>query len=218
MDMTFRDREQAGEILAEKLSAYARRADAVILALPRGGVPVAYRVASRLQLPLDVFVVRKLGVPGHEELAMGAVASGGVRVINEGVVSQLRISEEVLESAARRELQELERRERAYRNGRPPLSVEGKTILLVDDGIATGSTMLAAIKALRAGKAGKIVVAVPTIAASSLSDFEEIADEVVAVIAPETFLAVGQWYEDFSQTSDEEVQDLLEKGRDLRAA
>lgn len=218
MERTFRDRNEAGERLAALLSDYARRDDVLVLGLPRGGVPIAYQVARKLQLPLDVFVVRKLGVPGHEELAMGAVATGGVRVLNEQVISQLSISEEQIEMVAEREGKELERREKEYRDGHPHLPVAGKTVLLVDDGVATGSTMMAAVKALQARKAGKIVVAVPTIAASSVSAFEEKADEVVAVMTPENFMAVGQWYENFSQTSDQEVQDLLEKGRDLRAA
>lgn len=216
--MTFQDRKEAGEMLAKKLSRYARLEDGVVLGLPRGGLPVAYQVAKELELPLDVFVVRKLGVPRQPELAMGAVASGGVRVMNQDVTRQLRITEEDIESVARRELEELERREKAYRNGHPSISLEGKTVLLCDDGVATGSTMLAAIKALRRCKAGKVVVAVPTIAAASLPKFKEEADEVVAVIAPENFMAVGQWYEDFSQTSDEEVEELLERGRHLRAA
>lgn len=218
MTAKFRDRREAGAMLSGELSKYAGRDQTVVLALPRGGVPVGFEIAKELRLPLDVFVVRKLGVPGHEELAMGAVATGGVRVVNREVVSMLKISEEDLENTARRELEEIQRREKAYRNNRPPLSVEGKTILLVDDGVATGSTMLAAIEALRQQNAEQIVVAVPTMAASSLATFEEKSDEVVAVMAPENFMAVGQWYDDFSQTSDEEVQELLEKERHLRAA
>lgn len=218
MNKTFRDRREAGRALAAELSKYARQENTLVLGLPRGGVPVAFEVATNLQLPLDVFVVRKLGAPGHEELAMGAVATGGVRVMNEEALSLLRISDEEIEAAAERELEEMKRREKVYRNDRPPLLVEGKTILLVDDGIATGSTMLAAIEALRKQQAAKIVVAVPTMAPSSLPAFKKKTDEVVALITPEEFMAVGQWYDDFSQTSDQEVQDLLEKGRHLRAA
>lgn len=218
MQGTFRDRGEAGKILASELSRYAGKGDALVLGLPRGGVPVAYEVAVALGLPLDVFVVRKLGVPGHEELAMGAVASGGVRVMNEEVFSMLGIRERELEESTQRELREIGRREEAYRNGRAPVAVEGKTVLLIDDGVATGSTMLAAIEALRKHNVKKIVVGVPTIAASSLPAFKQKADEVVAVMAPEDFMAVGQWYDDFSQTTDREVQDLLEKGRHRPAA
>ncbi len=218
MNTRFRDRRHAGTLLAEKLSEYAGRDQTLVLALPRGGVPVAFEVAAQLHLPLDVFVVRKLGVPGHEELAMGAVAQGGIRVMNEDVFALLDIPQKDVEATARRELVEIERREAVYRNSRPPLSVQGKTILLVDDGVATGSTMLAAIEALRQQHAAKIVAAVPTIASSSLAVIAKQATEVVAVMAPHHFVAVGQWYDDFSQTSDEEVRELLERERDQRAA
>lgn len=218
MGERFRDRREAGRRLAAELSGYDGRENTLVLGLPRGGVPVAFEVAGGLHLPLDVFVVRKLGVPGHEELAMGAVASGGVRVTNDDVVSLLGIANEEFEAICGREALEVDRREIAYRNHRPRLVVEGKTILLVDDGVATGSTMLAAVDALRKQRAARIVVAVPAMAPSSLPIFKRKADEVVAVITPDNFMAVGQWYEDFSQTSDEEVQGLLEKARPPRAA
>ncbi len=209
MRTQFRDRDEAGHLLADSLSAYANRPDVLVLGLPRGGVPVAAQVASRLNAPLDVFVVRKLGLPGHSELAMGAIATGGVRVINTGLVGSLRIPGDVIDAVTAHERRELERRERLYRDDLPPPGVRGKTVILVDDGIATGSTMLAAIKALRQLGAGRIVVAAPTIARATLPQIREEADDVAAVIAPEDFQGVGQWYEDFSQTTDEEVRDLL---------
>ena len=209
MKTQFFDRTEAGQFLAETLSTYANRDDVVVLALPRGGVPVAAKVAKNLNAPLDVFVVRKLGLPGHPELAMGAIASGGVRVFNGEVVNALRISDEVIDAVSAEELIELQRREKAYRAGLPPLDVEGKTVIVVDDGVATGSTMLAAVSALRQLNAARIVVAAPVIAASTYSDTQRAADEVAAVMMPEHFYAVGQWYEDFFQTSDQEVRDLL---------
>ena len=209
MKTQFFDRTEAGQFLAETLSTYANRDDVVVLALPRGGVPVAAEVAKKLNAPLDVFVVRKLGLPGHPELAMGAIASGGVRVFNGEVVNALRISDEVIDAVSAEELIELQRREKAYRAGLPPLDVEGKTVIVVDDGVATGSTMLAAVSALRQLNAARIVVAAPVIAASTYSDTQRAADEVAAVMMPEHFYAVGQWYEDFFQTSDQEVRDLL---------
>jgi len=209
MKTQFFDRTEAGQFLAETLSTYANRDDVVVLALPRGGVPVAAEVAKKLNAPLDVFVVRKLGLPGHPELAMGAIASGGVRVFNGEVVNALRISDEVIDAVSAEELIELQRREKAYRAGLPPLDVEGKTVIVVDDGVATGSTMLAAVSALRQLNAARIVVAAPVIAASTYSDMQGAADEVAAVMMPEHFYAVGQWYEDFFQTSDQEVRDLL---------
>ena len=209
MKTQFFDRTEAGQFLAETLSTYANRDDVVVLALPRGGVPVAAEVAKNLNAPLDVFVVRKLGLPGHPELAMGAIASGGVRVFNGEVVNALRISDEVIDAVSAEELIELQRREKAYRAGLPPLDVEGKTVIVVDDGVATGSTMLAAVSALRQLNAARIVVAAPVIAASTYSDTQRAADEVAAVMMPEHFYAVGQWYEDFFQTSDQEVRDLL---------
>lgn len=218
MKPTLRDRLEAGELLAEKLLQFEGAENTIVLGLPRGGIPVAYQVASRLHLPLDVFVVRKLGVPGHEELAMGAVASGGTRVTNEDVVSCLNLSTQEIQAVVERELKELDRREKVYREGRTPIPVRGKTVLLVDDGVATGSTMLAAIEALHKQEAAGIIVAVPTVAAATVPALEEKANEVVAVMAPENFMSVGQWYDDFSQTSDEEVRGYLRKGKDLLAA
>jgi putative phosphoribosyl transferase len=209
MRTQFFDRSEAGRLLAESLSTYANRDNVIVLALPRGGVPVAAELAKELNAPLDVFAVRKLGLPGHPELAMGAIASGGVRVFNEEVVNALRIPDEVIDAVSAEELIELQRREKAYRAGVPPLDVEGKTVVVVDDGIATGSTMLAAVAALRQLNAGRIVVAAPVIAASTYYELRRAADEVAAVIMPENFYAVGLWYKDFSQTSDEEVRDLL---------
>jgi predicted phosphoribosyltransferase len=209
MRTQFRDRYDAGELLAEKLTGFANKPDVIVLALPRGGVPVGAQVARRLNVPLDVFVVRKLGLPGHPELAMGAIASGGVRVLNGDVVNSLRIPDEVIDAVTAKELQELQRRERSYRDDLPPPEVEGKTVIVVDDGVATGSTMAAAVGALRQLGAGRIIVATPTIARSTYNDLRTSADEVVAVIVPEEFYGVGQWYEDFTQTSDEEVQELL---------
>jgi putative phosphoribosyl transferase len=209
MKTQFFNRTEAGQFLAENLSSYANRDDVIVLGLPRGGVPVAAEVAKRLNAPLDVFVVRKLGLPGHPELAMGAIASDGVRVFNGEVVNALRIPDEVIDAVSTEEFVELERREKAYRAGLPSLDVEGKTVIVVDDGIATGSTMLAAVSALRQLSAARIVVAAPVIAASACREIQRQADEVVAVMIPERFYAVGQWYEDFSQTSDEEVRDLL---------
>jgi len=209
MKTQFFNRTEAGQFLAENLSSYADREDVIVLALPRGGVPVAAEVAKRLNAPLDVFVVRKLGLPGHPELAMGAIASGGARVFNGEVVNALRIPDEVIDAVSAEELIELQRREKAYRAGRPPLDVEGKTVIVVDDGVATGSTMLAVISALRQLNAARIVVAAPVAAASTYSEMQRAADEVAAVILPENFYAVGLWYKDFSQTSDDEVRDLL---------
>ena len=209
MRTQFFNRNEAGQVLSENLVTYANRNDAIVLALPRGGVPVAAEVAKRLNAPLDVFVVRKLGLPEHPELAMGAIASGGVRVFNGEVVNALRIPDEVIDAVSAEELVELQRREKAYRAGLPRLDVEGKTVIVVDDGIATGSTMLAAVSALRQLNAARIVVAAPVIAASTYREIRRQADEVAAVMIPERFYAVGQWYEDFSQTRDEEVRDLL---------
>ena len=209
MKTQFFDRSEAGQFLAEKLSSYANHDDVVVLALPRGGVPVAAEVAKKLNASLDVFVVRKLGLPGHPELAMGAIASGGVRVFNGEVVNALRIPDEVIDAVSAEELIELQRREKLYRADQPPLDVEGKTVIVVDDGIATGSTMLAAVAALRQLNATRIVVAAPVVAAATFSEMERAADEVAAVMLPERFYAVGQWYKDFSQTTDNEVRELL---------
>jgi erythromycin esterase-like protein/predicted phosphoribosyltransferase len=211
MAKKFIDRHDAGRQLAQRLTAYAGRPDVVVLALPRGGVPVGYEVAIALNAPLDVFLVRKLGVPGHEELAMGAIASGGVRVLNEEVIEAWRIPESVIEAVTAHEQSELKRRERLYRGTRPAPDVRGKTVILVDDGLATGSTMRAAALALRGQQPAKIIAAVPVAAASTLESLREVVDETVSVLAPPDFYAVGLWYEDFSPTTDEEVRTLLER-------
>ena len=207
--MIFRDRTEAGRVLASKLTKYLNQVNTVILALPRGGVPVAYEIGKELGLPVDIFVVRKLGVPGHEELAMGAIASGGVRHINRDVVDQLRIDSETIDVASRREQKEIERRERLYRSQRPSVDVRNKTVILVDDGLATGSTMRAAIAALRQHRPARIVVAVPTAAPQTCSEIADEVDEIICAATPETFYAVGQWYQEFSQTTDDEVRELL---------
>jgi putative phosphoribosyl transferase len=205
----FRDRTDAGQRLAEALGAYANRPDVLVLALPRGGVPVAAEVANKLNAPLDILLVRKLGVPFHPELGMGAIATGGVRILNKEVIDALGISADAIETVAREEQRELERREKAYRGDVPAPKLEGKTVILVDDGIATGSTMLAAIMAARQLKAARVIVAVPTVAASTCNKMREAADDVVALLAPEEFYAVGQWYDNFAQTTDNEVRELL---------
>jgi predicted phosphoribosyltransferase len=205
----FRNRTEAGRLLAAKLTQYANRPDVLVLALPRGGVPVAYEVARSLGAPLDVFIVRKLGVPGYEELAMGAVATGGVRVLNEQVVAGLGIPEYVIEAVAAWEQEELTRRERLYRGDRPAPEVTGRTVILVDDGLATGATMHAAIKALRQQEPVGIVVAVPTASPETCEQMRMDVDDVICAITPEPFYSVGLWYEDFSQTMDEEVRELL---------
>jgi predicted phosphoribosyltransferase len=215
--MHFANRSAAGRELAARLTHYAGRADVVVLALPRGGVPVGYEVAEALGAPLDVFLVRKLGVPGREELAMGAIASGGVRVINDRVVGPLGIPDEVIEEVEAEESRELERREREYRGGRPPLDVGGKIVILVDDGLATGSTMRAAVVALRRLGPARVVVAVPVGAAETCAEFEHEADEAICAVEPEPFFGVGMWYEDFSQTTDDEVRELLARSEELRA-
>jgi putative phosphoribosyl transferase len=207
--MIYRDRIEAGKCLAERLGEYANRADVLVLALPRGGVPVAFEVARALRAPLDIFLVRKLGVPGHEELAMGAIATGGVRVLNEDVVQYLQIPGEVIDAVAADEQRELERRERAYRDDRPQPDVKGKTVILVDDGLATGSTMRAAASALRRQGPARIVVAVPVSSEQICDEYRMGVDEIVCAATPEPFHGVGLWYEDFSQTTDEEVRDLL---------
>jgi predicted phosphoribosyltransferase len=205
----FTDRHAAGRELAEHLAAYRGRPDVLVLALPRGGVPVAHEVARALGVPMDVFVVRKLGVPGQEEYAMGAIASGGVRVLNDDAVRALAIPESVIDAVARREAKELERREREYRGEREAPDVRGRTVILVDDGLATGATMLAAVKALRLQDPAKIIVAVPAGSRQTCRQLRSEADEVVCAIEPEPFTAVGVWYADFSQTSDDEVRRLL---------
>ncbi len=211
----YRDRAEAGRRLAEKLVAYADRPDVLILALPRGGVPVAYEVARALNAPLDVMMVRKLGVPGHEELAMGAIASGGMRLLNESVIHSLRISPEVVDRVAKTEQAELERREREYRDDRPQPELREKTVIVVDDGLATGASMRVAVVALRRRRPARLVVAVPVAAAATCAEFRHEVDEVVCSSTPEPFRAVGLWYEDFSQTTDAEVRELLQRADDL---
>jgi predicted phosphoribosyltransferase len=208
----FENRRDAGARLAVRLSGYRDLPGALVLALPRGGVPVGFEVARALNLPLDVFLVRKLGAPGHEELAMGAIASGGVRVLNQEVVRALGIPEWEIDAVAEREERELERREHEYREGREASDVTGRTVIVVDDGLATGSTMRAAIAALRRHRVGNIVVAVPVGAPRTCGQFERVADAVVCLETPEDFEAVGEWYEDFSQTTDDEVRLLLQRG------
>jgi predicted phosphoribosyltransferase len=209
--MIFRDRVDAGRRLAERLKREGIDEHALVLALPRGGVPVAYEVARALDLPLDVIVVRKLGVPGYEEFAMGAIASGGVRIVNEEVTDALRIPPDAIERIAAREQIELERREARYRNGRPAPVVRDRAVVLIDDGLATGSTMRAAVRALRAQQPRSITVAVPVAAAETCVELRREADAVVCLSTPEPFLGVGRWYADFSQTADEEVERLLER-------
>ena len=211
--MLFEDRSQAGQWLAGKLEPSARRNDVVVLGLPRGGVPVAFEVARALDAPLDVFLVRKLGLPGHEELAMGAIASGGVRVLNDDVVQAMAVPGQVIDTVAAREERELERREKAYRGGRSLPDLAGKTVIVVDDGLATGSTMKAAAAALRRLGPARVVVAVPVAAADSCAQVGREVDEMVCATTPEPFLAVGRWYRDFSETTDEQVRSLLEQAR-----
>jgi predicted phosphoribosyltransferase len=205
----FRDRVEGGEQLAERLSSYKGLPNVVVLGLPRGGVPIAHLVSQALGAPFDVYVVRKLGVPGHEELAMGAIASGGVRLINRDVVEELRIPSAAIESAAAAEQIELDRRQLAYRGSRPALELAGKVVILVDDGLATGSTMRAAVMAVRQQHPARIIVAVPVGAQSTCTELAREADEVVCLRTPDPFVAVGLWYRDFTPTSDREVQSLL---------
>jgi predicted phosphoribosyltransferase len=207
----FRDRIEAGVLLGQELARrLSQRDDLIVLALPRGGVPVAHAVARALDAPLDVFIVRKLGLPGHEELAMGAIASGGVRVMNDEVLRYYPVSQQAIDAVAAREQRELERREVAYRGKRPPLDVAGRSVIVVDDGLATGSTMRAAVRALRLMNPRAIIVAVPVAAASTCEEFRAEADEIVCLRTPEPFQAVGLWYDDFTQTTDEEVHELLD--------
>jgi putative phosphoribosyl transferase len=212
-ERTFGDRREAGRELATLLPASLRSEGVVVLALPRGGVPVAFEIALALGAPLDVFLVRKLGTPGHPELAMGAIASGGIRVLNDEVVQYLNIRRELIDAVAEREQTELERRQAAYRHGRPMPSLRNRTVILVDDGLATGSTMKAAVAAVKHQEPKRVIVAVPVGAPDTCQALRNLADEVICARMPTSFAAVGQWYRDFSQTTDEEVTDLLEKGR-----
>ena len=207
----FIDRRDAGRVLASRLMKYAARDDVIVLALPRGGVPVAYEVASALGAPMDVFLVRKLGTPGHRELAMGAIASGGVRVINEDVVQWYGISESAIDRIAREEQEELERRESEYRDDRPAPDLTNRIVIVIDDGLATGSTMRAAAQAVRARHPARVVIAVPVGAPQTCAELAAVADEVICVRMPEPFSAVGQWYLNFEQTGDAEVRELLQK-------
>lgn len=210
VDVIFKDRVDAGEILANKLSKYAAE-NPLVLGLPRGGVPVAFEVAKALKAPLDVFIVRKLGVPGHEELAMGAIATGDVRVLNESVIEYLHISKEAIATETRKEKEELKRRERVYRSGRDPVNVANRTVLLIDDGIATGSTIKAAIAALKKQKAGKIIVGVPVAPSSTIEELKKEVDDLVCISTPDLFMAISVWYDEFPQTTDEQVRELLKK-------
>ncbi|CAN5650570.1 phosphoribosyltransferase [soil metagenome] len=212
----FRDRKDAGARLAEKLAHYAGREDVLVLALPRGGVPVAFQVVKVLGVPLDIFVVRKLGTPGHEELAMGAIATGGVRVLNDDIVRSLRVPEDAIDAAAEREGRELERRERSYRGDRPAPELRGRTVILVDDGLATGATMRAAAQAVKAQGPAKVVVAVPTAAPETCAALRAEVDEIICAETPQPFSGVGMWYDDFAHTSDEEVRELLEAAKRVR--
>ncbi len=211
--MLFRNRTDAGRRLARQLERYAGHDDVVVLALPRGGVPVGFEIAQALKAPLDIFLVRKLGVPGQEELAMGALASGGVRVINESLVRRLGVPTAMIEEVAAREERELTRREHAYRGTNPPLPVAGRTVILVDDGLATGASLQAAAMALKRQGPARIVAAVPVGAAETCAEFRDVVDEIVCVETPEPFWAVGNWYDDFSQTTDEKVRSLLARAR-----
>jgi predicted phosphoribosyltransferase len=211
MNEPFANRRAAGAELASSLRQYAGRHDVVVLALPRGGVPVAFEVAEALNAPLDIFLVRKLGLPGHPELAMGAIASGGVRILNDEVVQWYGIPARAIDAVAREEQVELDRREREYRQGQPLIGLDGRTVILVDDGLATGSTMKAAVQAVRQHRPARVVVAVPVGAPATCEQIGNVADETVCARMPEPFSAVGQWYRDFSQTTDEEVRELLEE-------
>jgi predicted phosphoribosyltransferase len=216
MTVHFANRQQAGELLAGELTAYAGRPDVLVLALPRGGVPVGFALARALRVPLDVFLVRKLGVPGHEELAMGAVASGGVRVLNAEVINALRIPQELIDRVAAEGQREIDRRERRYRHGRPaPAEIHRRTVILVDDGLATGATMRAAARAVRRHQPARLVIAVPTAAPDTCMELQAEADDVVCVMTPEPFYAVGMWYADFTQVTDAEVHDLLTRAERL---
>lgn len=207
----YQDRYAAGKILAEQLKPYAKNPNVIVLALPRGGVPIAYEIANTLSLPLDIFIVRKLGVPGHEELAMGAIAAGGTAVFNDDVIHDLHISKQAIEQVAEEELQELKRREKKYRDNRPFPNITGKTVILVDDGIATGATMRAAIQALRQLNPASIIMAIPVAEITTYEKMATLVDKIICPLKPKFFNAVGSWYETFNQTSDEEVLELMNK-------
>src|SRR5688572_2167946 len=215
-DEPFRDRREAGRVLARALQKYANRDDVVVLALPRGGVPVAFEVAEALGAPLDVFLVRKLGTPGQRELAMGAIASGGIRVLNDEVVRWLGITPEQIDLVASEEQRELDRRQQAYREGRPPVPLEGRIVIIVNDGLATGSTMKAAVQAVRQRHPQRVIVAVPVGARDTCNEMAALADEVVCARMPDPFSAVGLWYRNFDQTTDEEVMDLIHEHASAR--
>jgi len=217
LKLPFEDRTQAGRLLGEALAEYAKRSDVVVLALPRGGVPVGFEVARMIDAPLDIMLVRKLGTPGQEELAMGAIASGGVCVLNSDIVAVIDISQEAIEAVAATERKELERRERAYRGNKPPPAVENHCLILVDDGLATGASMLAAVSALRQRKPASIVVAIPVAPSDTVQRLKQEADDVVCLATPEPFSAVGRWYREFPQTSDDEVRSLLERASSMSA-
>jgi putative phosphoribosyl transferase len=217
MTLQFRDRAEAGRLLAEKLKRFQDSDDVIVLALPRGGVPVGFEIANALNVPLDVFLVRKLGVPGREELAMGAIASGGTCFINHLIVQSLRIPGSTIERVIEIEQEELNRRENKYRDPNQPLDWRGKTVILVDDGLATGATMHAAVNAVKSGDPAAVVVAVPVSARDTFRSFQREVDDIVAVAVPDEFSSVGQWYQDFDQTTDEEVAELLERARQSRA-
>jgi predicted phosphoribosyltransferase len=212
----FRDRRDAGKKLAQKLIDYSGRSDVIVLALPRGGVPVAYEVAVALRAPMDIFIVRKLGWPGHEEMAIGAIASGGVKVLNEDIVRYLNIPDNLIKAVAQRELRELERREKAYRGNHPPLEVKDHTVIVIDDGLATGASMRAAIVGVRTHSPRKVVIAVPTAALETCEALEPEVDQIICATTPEPFYGVSKWYENFSQTTDEEVRMLLQEANRQR--
>jgi putative phosphoribosyl transferase len=209
MQLPFKNRTEAGRLLAEELKSYAKRTDVLILALPRGGLPVAFEIAQALDAPLDLMLVRKLGVPGQEELAMGAIATGGIKILNQDLVKGLNISDAALEAVMSREKRELERREHAYRGDRPVPEVGDRCVILIDDGLATGATMRAAILALRQQRPAQIIVGVPVAPLDTVEELRKEADEVICLATPDPFFAIGTWYVNFSQTSDEEVHDLL---------
>ncbi len=212
----FENRRDAGQKLAQKLLKYVHQPQVIVLGLPRGGVPVAFEVAKALHAPLDIFLVRKLGVPGQEELAFGAIASGGVRVLNQSLIRSLEIPPQVIAAITQQEQQELERRERAYRGNRPKPNLLNRTVLLVDDGLATGASMRAAVVALREQHPARIIVAVPTAATEACAEFAKIVDEMICAETPDPFWGVGMWYYDFAPTSDEEVSALLEEAQGMR--